>query len=94
MDFYLISVVTTIKEYSYGTLDSKKVTKKTVQLEECDDFRGLVIKDGIIVGVLLNSIHGEARACLPGQEITTYWASDDDGTGSTDREDTCCLICV
>ena len=94
MDFYRISVVTTIEKYSYGDLDSKNVREKTVKLEECDDFRGLVVKDEIIVGVILKTILGEDRVCLPGHKTTTYWTSDDDGVGSTYRDDTCCLICV
>ena len=94
MDFYRISVVSTIEKYSYGERDSKKEREKTVKLEECDDFRGLVVKGGIIVGVILKSMFGEDRTCLPGQKMTTYWSSDDDGVGSTSRDDTCCLICV
>ena len=54
----------------------------------------LVVKDGIIVGIILKSLFGEDKVCLPGQKMTTYWSSDDDGVGSTDRDDTCCLICV
>ncbi|HAE52093.1 MAG TPA: hypothetical protein DCG30_02415 [Ruminococcus sp.] len=94
MDFYRITMVTTIKKYSYGELDSKNERKKTVKLKECDDFRGLVVKDGIIVGVIFKSMIGEDKVCLPGQKMMTYWSSGGDGTGSTDRDDTCCLICV
>lgn len=94
MDCYRITIETTISEYSYGELDSKDVMEETVKFEECDDFRGLVVKDGIIVGIILKSLFGEDKVCLPGQKMTTYWSSDDDGVGSTDRDDTCCLICV
>ena len=94
MDCYRITIDTTISEYSYGKLDSKDVMEETVKFEECDDFRGLVVKDGIIVGIILKSLFGEDKVCLPGQKMTTYWSSDDDGVGSTDRDDTCCLICV
>lgn len=94
MDCYRITIETTISEYSYGKLDSKDVMEETVKFEECDDFRGLVVKDGIIVGIILKSLFGEDKVCLPGQKMTTYWSSDDDGVGSTDRDDTCCLICV
>ena len=94
MDCYRITIETTICEYSYGELDSKDVMEETVKFEECDDFRGLVVKDGIIVGIILKSLFGEDKVCLPGQKMTTYWSSDDDGVGSTDRDDTCCLICV
>ena len=94
MDCYRITIETTISEYSYGKLDSKDVMEETVKFEECDDFRGLVVKDGIIVGIILKSLFGEDKVCLPGQKMTTYWSSDDDGVGTTDRDDTCCLICV
>ena len=94
MDCYRITIETTISEYSYGKLDSKDVMEETAKFEECDDFRGLVVKDGIIVGIILKSLFGEDKVCLPGQKMTTYWSSDDDGVGSTDRDDTCCLICV
>lgn len=94
MDCYRITIETTISEYSYGKLDSKDVMEETVKFEECDDFRGLVVKDGIIVGIILKSLFGEDKVCLPGQKMTTYWSSDDGGVGSTDRDDTCCLICV
>ena len=94
MDCYRITIETTISEYSYGKLDSKDVMEETVKFEECDDFRGLVVKDGIIVGIILKSLFGEDKVCLPGQKMTTYWSSDDDGVGSPERADTCCLICV
>ena len=79
MDCYRITIETTISEYSYGKLDSKDVMEETVKFEECDDFRGLVVKDGIIVGIILKSLFGEDKVCLPGQKMTTYWSSDDDG---------------
>ena len=94
MDFYRIKVDITIEKYSYGELDSRRESEITYKLEDCDELKGLIVKDGILVGVMLSTSFGAINACLPGQYVNTYYASDDDGTGSSDRDDVCSLVCI
>ena len=94
MALYRVTVETTLEKYSYGELDSRSVRRKTCTLEECPGLKDLIVQDGILVGVMLTTSPDGARACLPGQTVTTYSASDGDGTGSSDREDTCRLDCA
>ena len=91
---YRIRIKTTIDKYSYGEHTSSRSREETYRLEDCSDVKGLIVKDGSFAGVLIRSWHGEARACLPGECVTVYYASDDDGPGSASREDVACLVCT
>ena len=97
MACYRITESRTLARSSYGELDKECVDKASFALEEYDEFRGLVVKDGIVVGVLIKawgSEKNEAVPCLPYGRVCTYYASDNDGAGYNDRTDYAYLICV
>lgn len=55
-----------------------------------------MVKDGLLVGVLIRSYWrflGDC-VCLPYGQVCTYYASDNEGSGTNDREDYAYLICV
>ena len=97
MACYRITESRTLARTSYGELERERVDKASYALEEYDDFRGLVVKDGLVVGVLLHawsSEKNEGVPCLPYKRVCTYYASDNDGAGYNDRTDYAYLICV
>ena len=94
MDMYRVTVETTIKKYSYGQLDSTRVYETTFRLDEYKGLKALIVNDSILVGVMVEGLLSTEKACLPGKCVTTYYASDDDGTGSTYATDECRLVCV
>lgn len=75
---------------------TEKIRERTHLLTEDTDCTGLVVKDGLLVGVLIRSYWrflGDC-VCLPYGQVCTYYASDNEGSGTNDREDYAYLICV
>ena len=55
------------------------------------------VEDGVLIGVRIKSAwnpYGWGAVALPYREICTYYASDNNGSGSKDREDYAHLCCV
>lgn len=96
MECYRITNSVALSRTSYGELDDQQIRERTHSLTEDRDCTGLVVKDGLLVGVLIRSCWkflGDA-VCLPYGRVCTYYASDNEGSGTNDREDYACLICV
>lgn len=65
------------EEFSYGKSESQRCSNNLIPLEESDSIKGLILYKGIIVGVVING-----RDVLLGKCVETYFAVDEDGTGS------------
>ena len=65
------------EEFSYGKSECERSYSKAVPLKESYSVDGLILYNGIIVGVDINH-----RDVLLGRCIETYFAVDEDGTGS------------
>lgn len=94
MGYYRIASSAAFTRTSYGQVDSKRLMERTHALTEDEDCVGLVVKDGVLVGVLIRSHWGRETPCLPYQRVCTYYASDNEGSGTKDRVDYACLVCV
>ena len=81
---------------AYGEVEKEQLFEDSWALEDYDAFRGLVVKDGLVVGVLIESwwFDHTPVPCLPYGRVCTYYASDNNGSGSNDRTDYAYLICV
>ena len=84
---------TELSRSSYGDTDKSWIYRRASRLTSISEFCGLIVEDGIIEGVLVKTLWRETPMG-PYDTITTYYASDDDGSGSNDREDTVTLICL
>lgn len=91
--FRIASSISLTKTY-YGEEGSSRVLEESRALDDDGGFVGLIVKDGVIVGVLIKSWRGREEPCLPNRCVCTYWASDNEGSGTNDREDYAYLICV
>ncbi len=77
----------------YGDTEKSWIYRYARRLTSVREFRGLVVENGIIEGVIIKTMWKETPMG-PYDTITTYYASDDNGSGSKDREDTVTLICL
>ena len=93
MKMFALVENTQVSRSSYGEVDSSRAYRWARRLAKCSEFRGLIVEDGIIEGVLIETMWRETPMG-PYDTICTYYASDDDGSGSNDREDTLTLICL
>ena len=65
-----------------------------ISLTDSSDVRAVVLKDGKIVGVMLENDNGREVFCPPEKCVCTYYAEDNNGAGYKTREDYTYLICV
>jgi hypothetical protein len=75
------------EECSYGSVDSSKALKGVMELNEDRGISKLILKDGIIVGIIKRS-----KTVLAGENVCTYFAVDEDGTGRDSVEEYTTLI--
>ena len=75
------------EEYSYGSQDCSSSHANTMELCEDRGIGKLILKDGIIVGIIKRSV-----AVLAGKNVCTYFAIDEDGTGRDEVEEYTSLI--
>ena len=64
------------------------------RVENDGDVRAVVVKDGKIVGVMINDDNGRDVFCSPEDYVCTYYAEDNNGAGSKTRADFTYLVCV
>ena len=69
------------EKYSYGDTDSSLSNEGVTPLLEAKNIDKLILKNGIIVGVVIND-----KNVMLGECICTYYAVDEDGTG---RDEVC-----
>ena len=93
MQFFRIAMTDTYSQSSYGEVTNERILKNTYSLaySRC---KGIIVKDGIIVGVLITDFTDREVPRLPYHAVTTYYASDNDGAGYKERRDRVQLICV
>lgn len=86
----------TTRRYSYSVTGWSERTSEDGyrRLEEDSAVSALIVKDGIIVGVMMRNHLGYERPCLAERCICTYSASDNNGAGYKERADYTYLLCV
>ena len=95
MEYYRITQSASLASTAYGEVTSEQKRSRTWKLDAYPEWTGLVVKEGMIVGVLIREYFSQRdTVCLPYQSVCTYYASDNEGSGTEDREDRAFLICV
>lgn len=85
---------TTYSEYSMTDYKSRTSNGGYTRLEYCPDIRALIVKDGILVGVMMVNDYGSQESCLPGERVCTWYADDNNGSGSKSTIEYTWLVCV
>lgn len=80
--------------YGEVTHSSLLSNKRVKLLTDYPELTSLIVRDGVLVGAMIRSWTGSAAPILPGASVCTYYASDNDGAGTSDREDYAYLICL
>jgi hypothetical protein len=63
-----------------------------IALERCSDFKGVIVDDGIIVGVLLSDFACQPTPCFIGEAVCTWDSEDNNGAGYKTRTEYTRLI--
>ena len=91
MEFYRTSCNT---EYEVTGWKKRNHLVSALKLEEDPTVTAIIVRDGIVVGVMVLDDCNREVPCLPEKGVCTYYASDNNGAGSKDRIDYTYLVCV
>lgn len=84
-------------EYSsYAMTDWRERTRRSGyrKLEDTREVTALIVKDDLLVGVMIENDCGRDIPCFAGERVCTYYADDNNGSGSKTRIDYTWLVCV
>ncbi len=79
---------------SYGEVDRESVMKRTERVCEDYDVRAIIVKDGIMVGVMVRDCYGDIVPLFPYKSVCTYYSCDNNGAGYKEYESYNSLICL
>lgn len=63
-------------------------------LSDDEDVKSVIVRDGIMVGVMMSDDCGREVPCLPEERVCTYYDCDNNGAGYKERIDYTWLLCV
>lgn len=80
----------------YGMTDwrERRFNGTTVRLDKSSDVKALIVRDGILVGVMMEDDNGREVSCLPEQCVCTVYDCDNNGAGYKERATFAYLICI
>ena len=91
MKHYGVIETTKFSKMYYGEETEARTIENAVSLSEYNDVRRLLLKGDILVGAIVKGYFKDGNLLLD-KCVCTYYASDDEGSGSNDREDYANLI--
>lgn len=63
-----------------------------IPLEKSSDFKGMIVDDGVVVGVLLSDFACQSVPCFIGETVCTWDSEDNNGAGYKTRTEYTKLI--
>ncbi len=96
MEYYRITENCTYARTAYGEPLSERAFDSLCRLDEFKLCTALIVKEGLVVGVMIRDWYYAdcEHSCLPYESVCTYSASDNEGSGTKEREDYAWLICL
>ena len=76
---------------AYGEECNEKLLKLSVPLADHDGLVRIILHKNVIVGAMVKACFGDA-ALMFGRPVCVYYASDNEGSGTNDREDYAYLL--
>lgn len=64
------------------------------RLDKDSDVTALIVKDGLLVGIMVKNHNNREQACLPEGFVCTYYAEDNNGAGYKSRSIFTHLVCI
>ena len=91
MEFYR---VTCYSVYSQSNWKERTYKGYALRLDKDRDVTALIVKDGILVGIMILNDSNREVPCLAEESVCTYYSSDNNGAGYKERIEYTKLICV
>ena len=94
MGFFRITLSDELAKTPYAEITAEVITDAACRPEEHSGFEGLIVHDGLIVGVLIRGWGDTLQACPPYGGVYTSIGYNEDGTRARDKDECAYLICV
>ncbi|MCD7752885.1 MAG: hypothetical protein LUI10_14325 [Lachnospiraceae bacterium] len=91
MEFYYVTESYSLYSTAYGEITGENLRESSVKLCEYEGVLRLLLKGDILIGAKIKAWWGDG-ILLPDECVCTYYASDNEGSGTKDREDYAYLI--
>lgn len=87
MDHYAVKENSEHSRSSYGEVDKTQLSSGGfIPLKAYERFKGVILKDGVVVGAIVSDYYGNSKYLYPGRSQCLYWSIDSDGTGSSSSD--------
>jgi len=93
MDYYYVTESRRLFSTAYGEITKDDLNEKAVKLSDYDGVIHLLIKSSILIGAKIEAYWGDG-ILLPEKPVCTYYASDNEGSGTKEREDYAYLLFI
>lgn len=92
MEYYYVTESHRFYNTAYGEITRENLHRYADKLCDYDGVRALLIKDGILVGAKIDAMWGGEGTLFRKKPVCTYYACDNEGSGTKEREDDAHLI--
>lgn len=72
----------------------KNSSARFIRVEKSCDVKGVIVDNGLIVGVMIENAYGKDEPCFIDRGVTTWDASDNNGAGYKERCECAIFIAV
>lgn len=93
MEHFYVTESDKLYKTSYGEITDENLRQNAVKLCEYDGVHTLILKGKILIGAKIKAHWGEG-ILLPERPVCTYYACDNEGSGTNEREDYAYLIFI
>lgn len=90
MNYFRIETESHYTKTGYGKNTKSNVSHSDYSLKDYEGLNALIVEDGAIIGVCIDAFGGHnslGKPAFPNHNVCTYYASDDNGSGSSEREE-------
>ena len=94
MESFRITMSDELAQTAFAEITEEMIEDAACRLEELSGFEGLIVHDGIILGVLIRGWGDTLQACPPYGGVYTSIGFNEDGSRARDKDECAYLICV
>lgn len=95
LDHYAVQESSEYSRSSYGEIDKSELSSGSLKpLKDYERFRGIIVKDSVIIGAIVSDYHDKLNYLYPGRPACLYLDVDSDGTGSSSSSVFAYLHCL
>lgn len=91
MNYYYVTESRKLYETAYGEITKEKLSEKAIALADYKGVKKLLLKEHVLVGAIVDGYFKDGNLLLD-NSVCTYYASDNEGSGTKDREDYAYLV--